>query len=92
VIAGLGGVPVVDVVVDALPNPYVFRGSTGIVSAGERDTTDFSASEGADCFRGLFGLLTLDLLCTPSRRSSEDAESDEEPPMLNRRCQLDLRA
>lgn len=92
VIAGLLGVPVVDAMVDVLPIPCVLRGRTDIESAGGRDTTDFSASEGAECFRGLFGLLTLDRLCTPSKRSSEVAESDADPPMLKRRCQLDLRA
>lgn len=83
--------PVVDAVVDVLPKPFVFRGSTGTSDEG-RDATDFSASENADCLGGLFGLLTLDLLCTPSRRSSDEAESDAEPPMLNRRCQLPRRA
>src|SRR6266480_7135341 len=76
-------------VVEVLAMLYTVGGSTGTVST----VTDFFGSGyGGSSVRGLLGLLTLGLLCTPSRRSSEVAESAAEPPMLNRRCQLERRA
>jgi hypothetical protein len=74
------------VVADVLAMSYRVRGSTGTVST----VTDFSAS--GSRVRGLLGLLTLGFLCTPSRRSNEVAERAAEPPILNRRCQLERRA
>jgi hypothetical protein len=74
------------VVVDVLAMSYTVRGSTGTAST----VIDFSAS--GSRVRGLLGLLRLGFLCTPSRRSSEVAERAAEPPILNRRCQLERRA
>ena len=78
--------PVGVAVVDPVEMSYTVRGSTGTAST----VTSFSTSEFATSgFRGLLGLLMLDLLCTPSRRSSEVAERAAEPPKLNRLCQLE---